>query len=118
MIEFAAKNGDKSVLKEGIVNLKKAMEELRTLFQKELAAAIKPVKRKKRIDPLAMAIQLQNLKKEIHAGTFIDTDTFGIFDDYTDETFSVQMTTLKEHIDRFNTAEALLLIETMMAGLE
>jgi CheY-like chemotaxis protein len=118
MIEFAAKNGDKSVLKEGIVNLKKAMEELRTLFQKELAAAIKPVKRKKRIDPLGIAIKLQNLKKEILAGTFIDTGTLEIFDDYTDDAFTVKMSTLKGHIDRFDTAEALMLIDTIMSELE
>jgi hypothetical protein len=118
MIEFAAKNGDKSVLKEGIVNLKKAMEELRTLFQKELAAAIKPEKKKKRMDPLGIAIKLQNLKKEILAGTFIDTGTLEIFDDYTDDAFTVKMSTLKGHIDRFDTAEALMLIDTIMSELE
>lgn len=118
MMEFAAKNGDKSVLKEGFVNLEKAMREVCTLFEKELTQEAKPIARKKRLDPLQMAIKLQNLKKEIENGSFIDTDALNIFGEYADEVFTVHMNALKSHIDRFDTPEALALLETIMAELE
>ncbi len=118
MMEYAAKNGDKSVLKEGYVNLEKAMQEVCALFEKELTQESKSVVRKKRLDPLQMAIKLQNLKREIEQGSFIDTDTSKLFGDYDNELFSAQMKHLKNHIDRFNTSEALALLETMTAELE
>jgi CheY-like chemotaxis protein len=117
-MEFAAKSGDKSVLKEAIHNLKQEMDELCAVFKKELTQVMKPEKRKKRFDPLQMAIKLQNLKKEIEVGTFIDTDAFGIFVDYTDEVFTQRLSTLKRHIDRFETDLALEYIEVIMAELE
>lgn len=118
MMEFAAKNGDKSTLKEGFVNLEKAMREVCVLFEKVLKEETRPVSRKKRMDPLQMAIKLQNLKKEIEAGAYIDTEVLNIFGDYADEEFTARMRVLKGHIDRFDTPEALALLETIMAGLE
>jgi len=117
-MEFMAKNGDKSVLKEGYVNLEKAMNTLCTLLQKELIQDVQPEKRKKRIDPLQIAIKLQNLKQEIQSGTFIDTDASGIFGEYADEAFTTRMSTLQGHIDRFDTDLALEEIEAIMVGLE
>jgi hypothetical protein len=88
------------------------------VFEKVLNQEVKPVIRKKRMDPLQMAIKLQNLKKEIEAGAFIDTEALDIFGDYADERFKDRMSMLKGHIDRFDTPEALALLETVMAGLE
>ncbi|MDQ1298153.1 MAG: two-component system, sensor histidine kinase and response regulator, partial [Campylobacterota bacterium] len=118
MIEFAAKNGDKSVIKEGYKTLNNAMEELCAVFKKELAQNTQSEKRKKRLDPLQIAIKLQNLKKEIQAGTFIDTDAVGIFGEYADEAFTARISALKGHIERFDTVQALEELETIMAGLE
>ncbi|MDP3267172.1 MAG: PAS domain S-box protein [Sulfuricurvum sp.] len=117
-MEFAAKNGDKSTLKEGFINLEKAMQEVCTVFEKVLNQEVKSVIRKKRMDPLQMAIKLQNLKKEIETGAFIDTEALDIFGDYADEEFTARMSVLKGHIDRFDTPEALGLLKTVMAGLE
>ncbi len=118
MMELAAKNGDKSVLKEGFLNLEEEMKQVCSLFEKELSAEVKPAVRKKRIDSLQMAIKLENLKKEIEAGAYIDTEALDIFDDYADEEFTARMGVLKGHIDRFETPEALALVKTVMAGLE
>ena len=118
MLEFAAKNGDKSVLKEGFINLELEMDILIEVFQKELSKETQSSKRKKRIDPLQIAIQLQNLKKEIEMGTFIDTESFGIFSEYADEEFTQRMSSLKGHIDRFDSVEALVLLDVIMADLE
>lgn len=118
MMEFAAKNGDKRTLKEGFVNLEKAIQEVCVLFEKVLKQETRPVTRKKRLDPLQMAIKLQNLKKEIEAGAYIDTEALNLFGDYADEEFTARMHVLKGHIDRFDTSEALALLEVIMAGLE
>lgn len=118
MMEEAAKNGQISVLKEGYGPLDQAMKEVCDVFEKELSREVKPLVRKKRYDPLKMAIQLQKLKKEIEMGTFIDTDVFDLFGEYADEVFNTNMSTLKGHIDRFDTNKALALLERIMAGLE
>lgn len=118
VIEFAAKNGDKSVMQEGYKTLSNAMDELCAVFKKELAKNAQPEKRKKRLDPLQMAIKLQNLKKELQAGAFIDTDAIGIFGEYADETFTAHINALKGHIERFDTVQALEELEAIMAGLE
>lgn len=117
-MEFAAKNGDKRILKEGFLNLEEEMKQVCSLFEKELSAEVKSAVRKKRIDSLQIAIKLQNLKKEIEAGAYIDTEALDIFGDYADEEFTARMGVLKGHIDRFDTPEALALLETVMSGLE
>ena len=118
VIEYAAKNGDKSVFKESYINLEKAMKEVCTRFNKELQKDEQPTIRKKRLDPLQMVIKLQNLKKELAAGSFIDTDATELFVEYVDEEFTARMRVLKGHIDRFEASEALVLLEAIMAGLE
>lgn len=117
-IEIAAKNGDKSVLRAGVVNLKKAMHEVCAVFEKEFAQEVKPVVEKKLLDVLHMRSKLQNLEKELESGAFIDTQALDIFSDYTDEVFTARMNVLKGHIDRFDTSEAKTLLATIMAGLE
>lgn len=117
-MEFSAKNGNKSTLKKEFVSLEEAMQEVCAVFEKVLKQEAQPVIRKQRMDSLQMAIKLQNLKKEIEAGAYIDTDALDIFGDYADEEFTARMSMLKGHIDRFNTSEALALLETIMAGLE
>jgi len=117
-MEFAAKNENQSVLQEGTVNLGKAMQEVCALFEHELSKEAKPLMKKKRLDPLQMAIKLQNLKKEIEMGSFIDTDALNIFGDYADEVLTVQLYQLKELIDRFENGAALRVLETIMMGLE
>lgn len=118
MIEFAAKNGDESVIHEGYETLNNAMDELCEVFKKELAQDTQPEKRKKHFDPLQMAIKLQNLKKEIEAGTFIDTEAVGMFGEYANEVFTAHMKVLKGHIERFDTVQALEELEAIMSGLE
>lgn len=117
-MEYAAKNGDKSTLKEGFVNLDKAMQEVCSVFGKVLKQEAGPMLQKKRIDPLQMAIKLQNLRKEIKEGAFIDTQALDLFGDYADEGLNTRMNLLRGHIDRFDTREAIALLDTIMAGLE
>lgn len=61
---------------------------------------------------------MQNLKKEIQSGIFLDTDSLGLFGEYGDEVFTARMNSLKNYINRFDTAEALALLETIIAELE
>lgn len=117
-MELAAKNGDKSVLEKSFLNLKKTMKAVCALFEQELSKGANPVKHTKQLNALDMAIQLQNLKKEIESGAFIDTEGMDIFDEYGNEAFTVHMQVLKGHIDRFETAQSLKVLETIMAGLE
>ncbi len=79
--------------------------------------ATKPVARKKRLDPLEMAIKLNMLKQEIENGTFIDTDGLGIFGEYTDESFNDTMRALKGYIDQFETKKALEVIGKVLKEL-
>jgi hypothetical protein len=65
-----------------------------------------------------MTIKLLNLKKEIEAGTFIDTDSLGVFGEYSDEIFTERMNALKGHIERFDSEKALEELETIMRELE
>ncbi|HEX5670268.1 MAG TPA: response regulator, partial [Sulfuricurvum sp.] len=116
-LEEAAKNGQEDILKEEYGSLEQAMQEVCTVFQKELSKETKPAVKKKSYDPLAMAVTLQKLKKEIEAGAYIDTDSFDIFNEYSDELFMGRMNTLKEYIDRFATSEALELLNTIMNEL-
>jgi signal transduction histidine kinase/DNA-binding NarL/FixJ family response regulator len=117
-LEAAAKNKNLSEVNAGFEECACILSDTLKVFKLHLAKEMKPATRKKRLDPLQMAIKLQILKKELEKGMLIDAEASGIFVEYTDEAFSVQMVKLKEHIDTFKPAEALMILETIMAGLE
>ena len=94
------------------------MDRLIALFLGELSQGDNSQKQKKWLDPLQMVMKLHNLKKDIEKGSFIDTDSVGVFEEYVDEALTAQLNILKGHIDRFDTMEALALLKTIMAELE
>lgn len=117
-LEEAAKNNNLTAVREGFEECAHILNETLTLMKAHLAKDIKPVAREKRLGPLQMAIKLQNLKKEVEQGTFIDTDAIGIFVEYADKAFNENMRILKAHIDRFESDEAINVLNEIMAGLE
>lgn len=116
-LEESAKNKNLSEVQAGFEECERILNETLSLFKTHLSKEIKPVTRKKRLDPLQMAIKLQNLKKELENGMLIDTEVLGIFVEYADEEFSTKMHTLKEHIERFESDDAIALLDSIMAGL-
>ena len=87
-LEEAAKNQHFEEIRAGYNECENVLNETLALFEIHLAKKIKSTVKKKRLDPLQMAITLQGLKKEIEAGTFIDTNGAGIFVEYRDEVFT------------------------------
>lgn len=117
-LEEAAKNDNLAEVKEGFGQCEQIFNDTLDVFQTHLSKETKPVARKKRLDPLQMAIKLQNLKKELANGMPIDTDAVGIFLEYTDEPFTQKMAKLKEHIERLETDKGIALIDTIMSELD
>lgn len=117
-LEEAAKNKNLTEVKAGFEECENILNDTLKIFEVHLAKEVKPAVRKKRLDPLQMAIKLQGLKKGLEEGIYIDTDAVGIFVEYADEAFTQNMNTLKIHLNSFETDKAKHLIEQMMAGLE
>ncbi|HEX5670661.1 MAG TPA: ATP-binding protein, partial [Sulfuricurvum sp.] len=117
-LEEAAKNKNLTKVREGFKECENILNETLVYLKAHLSKEIKPLRRKKRLDPLEMAIKLQNLKKELENGMLIDTEALGIFVDYFDEAFSVKIQSLKEYIERLEFDEAIKVLNEIMAGLE
>jgi signal transduction histidine kinase/CheY-like chemotaxis protein len=113
-LEEAAKNKNLAHVQERIEECENILNETLKIFETHLATEIKSTVKKKRLDPLQMGIKLQSLRKEIVAGVFVDTDTISIFVDYTDEVFTANLSKLKGHIDRFESDEAITLLNEMI----
>ncbi|OYZ66902.1 MAG: hypothetical protein B7Y17_00830 [Sulfuricurvum sp. 24-42-5] len=117
-LEEAAKNKDLSKVQVEIQECENTLSETLKLFKAHLDKETKPTLRKKRLDPLQMAIKLQTLKKELEKGMMIDTQETGIFVEYTNEAFTQKMAKLKEYIERFETEKGTTLIDKIMSELE
>jgi CheY-like chemotaxis protein len=117
-LEEAAKNKNLNDVQAGFEECENILNETLVLFKINLTNSTQPLTRTKRFDPLQMAIKLQSLKKDLENGVYIDTEVLGIFVDYSDEAFSANMKTLKEHIERFKSDQAILTLKRIMAGLE
>lgn len=117
-LEDAARNDKLTEVQERFDECEKTLNETLAVFKTYLEKEIKPVVRKKRLDPLQMAIKLQNLKKELTNGMLIDTQALGIFEPYSDEEFTQKISKLKEHIERFETDKGIALIDTLMSELD
>lgn len=118
-LENLAKEEKYEMLKEQYPLMVSTLNETLKVLHSHLKKAA-PQKEKvlKEIDPLALSVHLQKLKKEIEEGSFIDTDALDLFVSYTDERFTFQMEELKMFIDQFDTVNALRTIETIMGMLE
>jgi two-component system sensor histidine kinase/response regulator len=117
-MEFAAKNGQNNECTQLFTPLKEALDELLAHLSTADTHQPSPAKRKKRLDSLSMAIALEELKKQIRRGSYIDTDTMELFTAYSDEAFNEKMQVLRQHIERFETPKALAMIENLISGLE
>ena len=117
-MEFAAKNGQNDECTQLFTPLKEALGELLAHLSTANAQQPSPAKRKKRLDSLSMAIALEELKKELISGSFIDTENMELFAACADEAFNEKMLVLRLHIEGFETAKALDMIENLISGLE
>ena len=116
-LEASAKNDNLDEVQERFDECEQILNETLEVFKTHLSKEIKPVARKKRLDPLQMAIKLQNLKKELSEGMLIDTQALGIFEPYLDDEFTHNMAKIKEYIERFENEHAMHLIEQIIEGL-
>jgi len=116
-LEDAASSQELSLLQEGYKQCDTTLRATLELLEEHLMKVTKQVTRKKRLDPLDMAIKLNMLKQEIENGTFIDTDGLGIFGETTDESFNDKLHALKGYIDQFETQKALDVIENVLKEL-
>ena len=117
-LEEAAKNNNLTKVQQRFTECETTLSETLKVLETHLAKEVKPTVRKKRLDPLQMAIKLQSLKKELEKGMMIDTQETGIFVEYTNEAFTQKMAKLKEYIERFETEKGTTLIDTIMSELE
>ncbi len=116
-IESAAKEGNRALFKGSMRGLEKAMQE--ALGQLESMIDNAPAKMKrKRLDPLTLAIELQTLKNDLEAGSFIETEGMKLFEGDGGEAVNEILQRLKKAVDTFDTPTALEEIETIMKGLE
>ncbi|MBE0497882.1 MAG: response regulator [Campylobacterales bacterium] len=117
-MEFAAKNGQNNECTQLLTPLKEALGELLTHLSTTNAQQPSQSKRKKCLDSLQIAIALEELKKQLIAGSFIDTEHMKLFTGCADEAFNEKMLVLRLHIERFETAKALAMIENLISGLD
>ena len=116
-LERAASNHELSVLQDGYAQCAAVFSATLQLLEDHLHKTIKTAVKKKRMDPLDMAIKLQAIKQDLEKSIFIDTDALGIFTEYTQSGFSDNMKALKECIDQFETTKALDMIEQIVKEL-
>lgn len=117
-LEEAAKNNNLTKVQQRFPECETTLNETLKLFKAHLDKETKPAVRKKRLDPLQMAIKLQTLKKELQNGMMVNTEETGIFVEYANAAFSEKMAKLKEHIESFETDQGARLIDTIMSELE
>ena len=117
-LEEAAKNGNLTYVQAQYAQCKELLTTTLALLETHLVKSAPHTGIRKRIDPLDMAIKLQQLKQEIQKGAFIDSDALGIFGEYADSHFGDRMNELKRHIDHFETQQAISTLEKIMEDLE
>lgn len=119
MLESAAKEGNETVLKEGASQLKEALNEVLKVFEPYLKpSSANAIRKKKRFDPLGLAIALQTLRNRLKNNEPIDAERESVFGEYADETLNESMARLQEYLQGGNTADALDAIDRMMSTLE
>lgn len=118
VVEEAAKNHDIVLLNEQYTQCEETLKETVDLLQKHILIQTIPTKKPKRLDPIKMAINLQKLKNELALGMLIDVETLGIFVPYTNTALNAQLDTLRVHIEKFETLDAMRLIDMITATLE
>ncbi|MFZ3053868.1 MAG: ATP-binding protein [Sulfuricurvum sp.] len=117
-IEEAAKAENGTLVQESILICEQILEETLDLLN---AHALEPrvtTIKLRSIDPLEMAVALQELQHTIEQGVFVDTDTSIIFSEYADSNITVLMKELKENIEKFEYDKALEAIKRVMEALE
>jgi signal transduction histidine kinase/DNA-binding response OmpR family regulator len=117
-LEFAARDENITLMIETLPECERILDAtlstLRLRAQKEEV----PVKKLRRIDPIEMAIKLQELRKNLEEKLFIDTDTLKIFGEYTNSDFTIIMKELKKNIEKFEYDTAIKMCEKAMEVLE
>lgn len=116
-LEQEAKNKNITKAQAGFKKCENALNATLKIFEIHLAKELNPDVRKKQLDPLQVAIYLQNLKKKLEKGMFIDAEATKIFAEYGDETLSQKMAKLKTHIERFESDAAITVLDQIMADL-
>jgi|GEM_PF-2523494 len=117
-IESAAKEKSSNLMMESLIECERAWGETLVILNLHLSQTRTPTKKLRRMDPLEMAIALQELQYTIEQGVFVDTDTLDIFAEYADTTINVLMQKLKNHIEKFEYDKALETIHHVMEVLE
>ncbi|MBV5348084.1 response regulator, partial [bacterium] len=117
-IEEAAKAENSTLVQESILICEQILEETLDLLNVYALEPRVTTIKLRNIDPLEMAIALQELQHTIEQGVFVDTDTWLIFSEYADSNITVLMKELKENIEKFEYDKALEVIKRVMEVLE
>lgn len=117
IIELAAKEGNRALYKGAMKELQQAMQEALAQLERSIESHVSKAKRK-RLDPLTLAIELQTLKNNLAAGSFIETEGMKLFEGDAGEATNEKLQMLKKAVDMLDIQGALEEIETIMKGLE
>lgn len=116
-IELAAKEENRALYKGSMKELQKAMQDALVQLERSIESNDSNV-RQKRLDPLTIAIELQTLKNDLEAGSFIETEGMKLFEGDAGEALNEKLMKLKKAVDIFDTHSALEEIKMIMEGLE
>ncbi|MDD4854441.1 MAG: ATP-binding protein [Sulfuricurvum sp.] len=116
-IESAAKE-ENSILIEDFSKCEHIMNETLGILSDRISQNRVPAKKLRRLDPLEMAIKLQELRRTIEKRLFVDTDTLGLFGEYDDIGITALMNEIKENIERSEYDKTIEAIKCAMETLE
>lgn len=117
-MEMAAKMESLSVLEEGMEELDTVYEATIRILKDRTSVPVAPVKKKKRrFDPLEMAVSLQTLRNRIEKGEAIDPTHENLFGEYSDEEFNNRMQKLRSDLEQGSSEAAMKAIDTILAEM-
>jgi HPt (histidine-containing phosphotransfer) domain-containing protein len=117
LLEHAAKEGNLARIKEKIGECEQVLGD--TLMALRQAPQIRsvPVQKLRRLDPVAVMMELQELTDKLEMGLYIDTRESKLFEPYKNESFTLIMKELKKKIEHFEYRSSKEVIERAMEAL-
>jgi CheY-like chemotaxis protein len=101
LLEQAAKEGNIVRIKEKIGECEQILGDTLMVLRQSPNPHHAPVQKLRRLDPIAMMMELQELMQKLDDGLYIDSLSSKLFEPYKDEQFTQIMRELKKHIDQF-----------------
>ena len=116
-LELAAKEENLVLMRDNLPKCEELMNDTITILSKRSVKSAAVTKKSRRVDPIKMAIALDELRQSIGQGLFIDTDASELFGEYADSSVTTRMKELKKSIEKFEYDKAMRVIDQAMEAL-